>query len=236
MKVDALLTAAPKGEVRRDVDFLRDSHRWAKFFLCLLSYWLCSLTAKCLLFFCYNGCENRYAIISSSPERRIFWFAVLLNKGCITFLLLNPLWCAVLVLSVLRLSPRENEVFYDVVAIVDPLTRQAQKMSPLLIVSCILRLYCTPLFSIDSWYSKNTLESLSLKVKVQKHKACQGALQIHSLFFFLLHDANDQFHGLVSLYPMGCLLHIAGGLVWWGFDLGEHEHMTHHAFTDSHLQ
>uniref|UniRef100_A0A672JPQ1 UDP-glucose ceramide glucosyltransferase-like 1 n=1 Tax=Salarias fasciatus TaxID=181472 RepID=A0A672JPQ1_SALFA len=35
---------------------------------------------------------------------------------------------------VLRLSPRENEVFYDVVAIVDPLTREAQKISPLLIV------------------------------------------------------------------------------------------------------
>uniref|UniRef100_A0A7N8X2Y1 UDP-glucose ceramide glucosyltransferase-like 1 n=1 Tax=Mastacembelus armatus TaxID=205130 RepID=A0A7N8X2Y1_9TELE len=47
--------------------------------------------------------------------------------------LLNALWCAVL-LSVLRLSPRENEVFYDVVAIVDPLTREAQKMSTLLIV------------------------------------------------------------------------------------------------------
>ncbi|XP_044071955.1 UDP-glucose:glycoprotein glucosyltransferase 2 isoform X7 [Siniperca chuatsi] len=62
MKVDALLTAAPKGEIRRDVHFIKDSH------------------------------------------------------------------------SVLRLSPRENEVFYDVVAIVDPLTRQAQKMSPLLIV------------------------------------------------------------------------------------------------------
>uniref|UniRef100_A0A8C2XG78 UDP-glucose ceramide glucosyltransferase-like 1 n=1 Tax=Cyclopterus lumpus TaxID=8103 RepID=A0A8C2XG78_CYCLU len=62
MKVDALLTAAPKGEVRRDVHFIKDSH------------------------------------------------------------------------SVLRLSPRENEVFYDVVAIVDPLTREAQKMSPLLIV------------------------------------------------------------------------------------------------------
>ncbi|XP_075963255.1 UDP-glucose:glycoprotein glucosyltransferase 1 isoform X3 [Anarhichas minor] len=62
MKVDALLTAAPKGEVRRDVHFAKDSH------------------------------------------------------------------------SVLRLSPRENEVFYDVVAIVDPLTREAQKMSPLLIV------------------------------------------------------------------------------------------------------
>ncbi|XP_054642539.1 UDP-glucose:glycoprotein glucosyltransferase 2 isoform X2 [Dunckerocampus dactyliophorus] len=62
MKVDALLTAAPKGEVRRDVNFLQDMH------------------------------------------------------------------------SVLQLSPRENEVFYDVVAIVDPLSRTAQKMSTLLIV------------------------------------------------------------------------------------------------------
>uniref|UniRef100_A0A668ADE3 UDP-glucose ceramide glucosyltransferase-like 1 n=1 Tax=Myripristis murdjan TaxID=586833 RepID=A0A668ADE3_9TELE len=35
---------------------------------------------------------------------------------------------------VLHFSPRENEVFYDVVAIVDPLTREAQKMSSLLIV------------------------------------------------------------------------------------------------------
>lgn len=40
--------------------------------------------------------------------------------------------------SVLQYSPRENEVFYDVVAIVDPLTRDAQKMSALLIVSCVL--------------------------------------------------------------------------------------------------
>uniref|UniRef100_A0A668AYB2 UDP-glucose ceramide glucosyltransferase-like 1 n=1 Tax=Myripristis murdjan TaxID=586833 RepID=A0A668AYB2_9TELE len=62
MKVDALLTAAPKGEARRDVHFIKDSH------------------------------------------------------------------------SVLHFSPRENEVFYDVVAIVDPLTREAQKMSSLLIV------------------------------------------------------------------------------------------------------
>nr|XP_061799479.1 UDP-glucose:glycoprotein glucosyltransferase 2-like [Nerophis lumbriciformis] len=62
MTVDALLTSAPKGEVRREVNFLKHSH------------------------------------------------------------------------SVLQLSPRENEVFYDVVAIVDPLTRAAQKMAPLLIV------------------------------------------------------------------------------------------------------
>ncbi|XP_077436156.1 UDP-glucose:glycoprotein glucosyltransferase 2 isoform X1 [Vanacampus margaritifer] len=62
MKVDALLAAAPMGEVRKDVSFLKENH------------------------------------------------------------------------SVLQLSARENEVFYDVVAIVDPLTRAAQKMSPLLIV------------------------------------------------------------------------------------------------------
>ncbi|XP_054602856.1 UDP-glucose:glycoprotein glucosyltransferase 2 isoform X4 [Nothobranchius furzeri] len=62
MKVDALLAAAPKGEVRRDFHF-KDANS-----------------------------------------------------------------------SVLQLAPRENEVFYDVVAIVDPLTREAQKISSLLIV------------------------------------------------------------------------------------------------------
>uniref|UniRef100_A0A8C7J6E3 UDP-glucose ceramide glucosyltransferase-like 1 n=1 Tax=Oncorhynchus kisutch TaxID=8019 RepID=A0A8C7J6E3_ONCKI len=36
--------------------------------------------------------------------------------------------------SVIHFAPREDEVFYDVVAIVDPVTREAQKMSPLLIV------------------------------------------------------------------------------------------------------
>uniref|UniRef100_A0A8C1XIF9 UDP-glucose ceramide glucosyltransferase-like 1 n=1 Tax=Cyprinus carpio TaxID=7962 RepID=A0A8C1XIF9_CYPCA len=36
--------------------------------------------------------------------------------------------------SVLQLAQREDEVFYDVVAIVDPLTRDAQKLAPLLVV------------------------------------------------------------------------------------------------------
>lgn len=40
--------------------------------------------------------------------------------------------------SVLHLSQRENEVFFDVVVIVDPLTREAQKISQLLIVSEII--------------------------------------------------------------------------------------------------
>ncbi|KAK9969355.1 hypothetical protein ABG768_027534 [Culter alburnus] len=62
MKVDALLSASPKGEARKDVRFLKDKH------------------------------------------------------------------------SVLQLAQREDEVFYDVVAIVDPLTRDAQKLAPLLAV------------------------------------------------------------------------------------------------------
>ncbi|KAG1946091.1 UDP-glucose:glycoprotein glucosyltransferase [Pimephales promelas] len=66
MKVDALLTASPKGESRKDVKFLKDKH------------------------------------------------------------------------SVLQLAQREDEVFYDVVAIVDPLTRDAQKLAPLLSVRIIL--------------------------------------------------------------------------------------------------
>lgn len=45
--------------------------------------------------------------------------------------------CCLVLHSVLQLSPRENEVFYDVVAIVDPLSREAQKMSALLIVGCV---------------------------------------------------------------------------------------------------
>lgn len=40
-----------------------------------------------------------------------------------------------LLLSVLHLASRENEVAYDVVAVVDPLTREAQKISSLLTVS-----------------------------------------------------------------------------------------------------
>uniref|UniRef100_W5KUJ0 UDP-glucose ceramide glucosyltransferase-like 1 n=1 Tax=Astyanax mexicanus TaxID=7994 RepID=W5KUJ0_ASTMX len=62
MKVDALLSAAPKGEARKDIKFVKDKH------------------------------------------------------------------------SVLHLAAREDEVFYDVVAIVDPLTRDAQKLAPLLSV------------------------------------------------------------------------------------------------------
>lgn len=88
MKVDALLNAAPKGEVRRDVHFLKDKH------------------------------------------------------------------------SVLHLSPRENEVFYDVVAIVDPLTRAAQKLSSLLnVLSQVVNMRLQVFMNCKSKLSEMPLKS-----------------------------------------------------------------------------
>uniref|UniRef100_A0A8C2ENJ1 UDP-glucose ceramide glucosyltransferase-like 1 n=1 Tax=Cyprinus carpio TaxID=7962 RepID=A0A8C2ENJ1_CYPCA len=42
--------------------------------------------------------------------------------------------------SVLQLAQREDEVFYDVVAIVDPLTRDAQKLAPLLVLGQVVNM------------------------------------------------------------------------------------------------
>ncbi|KAJ8350264.1 hypothetical protein SKAU_G00253940 [Synaphobranchus kaupii] len=88
MKVDALLTAAPKGEPRRDVQFTKDKY------------------------------------------------------------------------SVLHLSPREDEVFYDVVAVVDPLTREAQKMSALLIVlSQVINMNLRLFMNCQAKHSETPLKS-----------------------------------------------------------------------------
>lgn len=88
MKVDALLSAVSKGEIRRDVSF-KDTQRYA--------------------LFVYHS----YFFENIPQWKSEHWNSLL---------------------SVLQLSPRENEVFYDVVAIIDPLTREAQKISSLLIV------------------------------------------------------------------------------------------------------
>lgn len=51
--------------------------------------------------------------------------------------------------SVVKLEPQENEPFYDVIAIVDPLTREAQKMAHLLIVRWwSFLLICTSYFHV----------------------------------------------------------------------------------------
>ena len=61
-----------------------------------------------------------------------FWIIYVLSFFTVGDVLLLISAC---VCSVLHLAPREDEVFYDVVAVVDPLTREAQKLAPLLIVS-----------------------------------------------------------------------------------------------------
>lgn len=37
--------------------------------------------------------------------------------------------------SAVKIRPKEGEVYFDVVAVVDPVTRDAQKLAPLLLVS-----------------------------------------------------------------------------------------------------
>lgn len=139
MKIDALLAAAPKGEVRRDVHFIKDSHRWAELFSLFTFLLLLRLPCRIwkLLWHHFKHSRRLKLLLWTSAEQGLF-----------DLVSLNPLWHAVLLLSVLHLSPREHEVFYDVVAIVDPLTREAQKMSSLLIVSFIL---VSPLIRFLIW-------------------------------------------------------------------------------------
>ncbi|XP_030884411.1 UDP-glucose:glycoprotein glucosyltransferase 2 [Leptonychotes weddellii] len=58
------------------------------------------------------------ALLSSLPKRA--------SRHDITFLRENH--------SIITINPEENDMFFDVIAIVDPLTREAQKMAQLLIV------------------------------------------------------------------------------------------------------
>lgn len=58
------------------------------------------------------------SLVSSLPNRG--------SRYDVTFLKENH--------SIIKMSPQENDMFFDVVAIVDPLTREAQKMAQILIV------------------------------------------------------------------------------------------------------
>ncbi|KAM5275929.1 UDP-glucose:glycoprotein glucosyltransferase 2 isoform 2-T2 [Hipposideros larvatus] len=58
------------------------------------------------------------ALVSSLPKRG--------TRYDVTFLKENH--------SIIKINPQENDMFFDVIAIVDPLTREAQKMAQLLIV------------------------------------------------------------------------------------------------------
>uniref|UniRef100_A0A452VMY0 UDP-glucose ceramide glucosyltransferase-like 1 n=1 Tax=Ursus maritimus TaxID=29073 RepID=A0A452VMY0_URSMA len=63
------------------------------------------------------------ALLSSLPKRA--------SRHDITFLRENH--------SIITINPEENDMFFDVIAIVDPLTREAQKMTQLLIPSSVFK-------------------------------------------------------------------------------------------------
>lgn len=158
MKVDALLSAVPKGEIRRDVSF-KDTQRYALFVY--HSYFF----------------EN---IPQWKSER---WNSLL---------------------SVLQLSPRENEVFYDVVAIIDPLTREAQKISSLLIVrhSPVLLLFSQSARKQQAGWVKQHVEFSTTPIRVvdflqQLNKFDLSQLDILQFPFWLYEP---------ELFFGGCLL------------------------------
>lgn len=50
------------------------------------------------------------------------------------FCLLDLLVDLLFVGSAVKIRPKEGDVYFDVVAVVDPVTREAQKLAPLLLV------------------------------------------------------------------------------------------------------
>lgn len=68
---------------------------------------------------------------------KVFLFAFLsgesrriLNRFCLLDFLVDLLFAG----SAVKIRPKEGDVYFDVVAVVDPVTREAQKLAPLLLV------------------------------------------------------------------------------------------------------
>ncbi|MED6239161.1 hypothetical protein ATANTOWER_002759 [Ataeniobius toweri] len=107
--------------------------------------------------------------------------------------------------SVLHLAPLENEVFYDVVAIVDPLTREAQKISSLLIPLHMVHMFyqlshLRPLHALSSPHNlRFQVLSQVVNVKLQVFMNCRAKLSelpLKSFYRFVLEPdvaflAND---------------------------------------------
>lgn len=54
-------------------------------------------------------------------------------KTCVSFIIF---------FSAIKLKPKEGETYFDVVAVVDPVTRDAQRLAPLLMVCVNALLVC----------------------------------------------------------------------------------------------
>jgi len=67
--------------------------------------------------------EDRYRYVTFPHTRTIFKSSELICQ-----LFFSPFYSAV------KIRPKEEEVYFDVVAVLDPVTRDAQKLAPLLLV------------------------------------------------------------------------------------------------------
>lgn len=67
--------------------------------------------------------EDRYRYVTSSHT----WTSLNPQNSVVSFLFIS-------LHSAVKIRPKEEEVYFDVVAVVDPVTRDAQKLAPLLLV------------------------------------------------------------------------------------------------------
>lgn len=57
-----------------------------------------------------------------------------MQSGAFLFVLLHSCIDLLLLGSAVKIRPKEGDIYFDVVAVVDPVTRDAQKLAPLLLV------------------------------------------------------------------------------------------------------
>ncbi len=82
--------------------------------------------------------EDKYRYVTSSHTRT----SLNPQNSVINFFLSISLHSAV------KIRPKEEEVYFDVVAVLDPVTKGAQKLAPLLLVRTSVHLYLTWLIQV----------------------------------------------------------------------------------------
>ena len=67
--------------------------------------------------------------------RGLIGYMDLLKKKLTCFLFSNRLmFCLFDLCSAIKMRPKEGETYFDVVVVIDPVTREAQRLAPLLLV------------------------------------------------------------------------------------------------------
>lgn len=115
--------------------------------------------------------------------------------------------------SAIKLKPKEGETYFDVVAVVDPVTREAQRLAPLLLVGTTAE--AVHVIHVTSYYRKwshalrfsgsVTVPSVILK---RHWKMLWGILGRASVFKKMGYGSENNFITLESGYKFGWLPHV----------------------------